>query len=155
MQRHLADSRRCEPRADRPSRARGFTLLELIATVAVVAVVSAAAAAGVRALTGAVTLESARVRLALAMMGAARSAYARQEPVEVIVEPGADHVTVRTVGREPATIALPAGARIESAPVARRVRFHASGLADNATIVIAAGSTRTATVVVNQRATVR
>jgi prepilin-type N-terminal cleavage/methylation domain-containing protein len=135
---------------------RGFTLLELCAVMALAALTAGLAVAGVTALERAGRLEGARLLVGLALTGAERAAYASGETVEAVVAEGADEVVVRGPGTEVDRVALPAGVVVTAAPARSRIRFRASGLADNATVKLAEpGYPGEATIVVNQRGLLR
>jgi hypothetical protein len=134
----------------------GASLLELLTVLAVGAVLAGAASHSVGGLGNVFAVETARTRIVLALLDARRIAYAHERTVVVRVEPGAREVVVDS-DVEPAPVSLPAGISISSAPATRRVRFFASGLADNATIVVERDGEAgvRGRIVVNQRGSIR
>lgn len=134
----------------------GFTLLELCAVMALAALTATMAVAGLGALEHAGRLEGARLLVGLTLMRAERAAYASGETVEAVVAEGASEVVVRGPEGDVYRVALPAGVLVTAAPARSRIRFHASGLADNATVKLAEPGRRgEATIVVNQRGLMR
>jgi type II secretory pathway pseudopilin PulG len=134
----------------------GATLLELLFTLAVVSTAAAMAGSAIRGLSRATTVETARLRTLATLLAARRRAYSDEATVQVDVAGGTDALTLRNPDGTNVRVALPAGTTVAHSVAAGRVRFFASGLADNATIVLAdTEALQQATVVVNQRALVR
>lgn len=124
--------------------------------MALAALTAGLAVAGLTALGRAGRLEGARILVALALLGAERAAYASGETVEAVVAEGSSEIVVRGPGSKLDRVALPGGVIVAGAPARSRIRFRASGLADNATVRLAEpGYGAEATVVVNQRGLVR
>jgi hypothetical protein len=101
-------------------------------------------------------LESARLTTVLALLEARRRAYLLETTAELVAEPGASELAVTAAGLPPARLALPAEISVSEIPRGGRIRFFASGLAENATIRLGtARGSDAVTVVVNQRGEVR
>lgn len=129
----------------------GATLLELAAAMSLGGLAAVAVLAGLRPLTDAARANAARAVLVEAMIEARRLAYRSEEPAAVSVPIGAVAVRILPSGRR---FELGRGVTVVAAPSDEAVEFRASGLADNATVTVAAGRS-TASVVVNQRGIVR
>lgn len=130
---------------------RGSTLLETTAALTLASTAAMATLSGLAPLACSVKVEAARRTLAGAMLTARRAAYAGASEVVVEAAAGASEVVVRPPGR---TLPLGNGVTLTSVPADGDVAFHASGLADNATVRVSCGQA-TASVVVNQRGVVR
>ena len=142
--------------AGRRPRDCGATLLEVLFTLAVVSTAAAMAGSAVRGLSLATSVETARLRTITTLLAARRRAYSDEATVQVDVAGGADALTLRNPDGTNVRVALPAGTTVAHSVAAGRVRFFASSLADNATIVLSdTDAVQQATVVVNQRALVR
>ena len=136
--------------------AAGTTLLELVVVLALAAVASATIGGAFHLLARGAALRAGRLSLSQALLAARRAAYLDQATAEARVVVDAREVTVVRSGKPPESYPLPAPVVIASAPARGGVRFFASGLADNATIGLAAGpADERAEVIVNQRGRVR
>jgi hypothetical protein len=135
----------------RPSSQAGGTLLDACAALALSSLAAATAVSGARPLACAVRVGAARTALAGALLEARREAYASEQ--NVVVEARAEDSVVTI---QPGARARPIGdgVRLAAVPADGNVQFRASGLADNATLVVACGDS-TASVVVNQRGVIR
>jgi Tfp pilus assembly protein FimT len=157
---HNAATTRCEKRPGpgaprsgcrKPPHERGASLLEAVVAMNIAATAMLAAATGLGPLLEATRLEAARSVVVEALREARRTAYATGEPAAVAVAVGSGAVVVLPGAR---TRELGRGVTIASAPSDGRVDFFATGLADNATVVLTSGNA-TASVVVNQRGVIR
>ncbi|HYB98574.1 MAG TPA: hypothetical protein VEC57_05505 [Candidatus Limnocylindrales bacterium] len=135
----------------RPGLTRGATMLELTMAMAVAGLLAALTAAGVRPLAASVAVEASRMAVLDALTEARRRAYERESNVQVELAAGSGSVVLQPGARKRR---LADGVAITAAPADGTIEFRASGLADNATVTLAAGAA-TATVVVNQRGVVR
>ncbi len=135
----------------------GFSLLETLAALAISAMVAAAALSGLNSLAANSHLNAARSTVVQALIDARLQAASRAETVELAI--GSRSLGPARAGGGAvlsAEVRLPAGTYVARAPARGRVRFFATGLADNATVVVAAsGSAGEASVVVNQRGMIR
>jgi len=133
----------------------GFTVLELLVALALGAVLLAAGALGLTALTAHVRLAGATETLAIALRSARVEALARHETVVVRFDrPGAGWSLETSRGSPVRHARLPAGVTIVETPARGRIHFGPLGVADNASVRLAAGRSRRL-VVVNQRGRVR
>ena len=136
-------------------RTAGFSLLELVAGLALTATVAGSATLALPPVVAKIRLAGAAHRLAAALRQARGRALARNARVDVRFDVGRNAWDVREVGGLALEAqALPAGVGFGSVPAGARVRFDTTGGAENATIVLAAG-TSVRRVVVNQRGRVR
>jgi hypothetical protein len=135
----------------RPASQAGGTLLDACAALALSSLAAATAVSGARPLACAVRVGAARTMLAGALLEARREAYAGEQNVVVEARAGESAVTVQPGAR---TRSLGEGVRLRSVPSDGNVQFRATGLADNATLVVECGES-TASVVVNQRGVIR
>lgn len=129
----------------------GFSLLESIVALALAGLTGAAAVAGAAALADSLRVETARRLVIDALLEGRRLAYLGETPVTVRVAVAASFVEIVPARRR---VELPGGVVILDAPADAGIDFRASGLADNATVVLANQRDR-ATIVVNQRGMVR
>ncbi len=138
-----------------PGNPSGASLLETLAALSIAAVAMTFGLQTARAVASTLRLEAARLITLRAMLGARRLAYASAGPV--VATPSARAIDVDAGPAGTRRFALPATTSIIEQPRSGRVRFHASGLADNATLVLGCASCgeTTTRVVVNQRAMVR
>ena len=132
-------------------RQRGVTLLETCAALALSSVAAIGILAGLKPLSCALRVEAGRTSLVSALLEARRAAYAHEASIVVETAAGRGDVVIRPPG---SVRGLGDGVTISSAPSDGNVQFHASGLADNATLAIAC-SNSVARVVVNQRGVIR
>jgi prepilin-type N-terminal cleavage/methylation domain-containing protein len=140
----------------RLGRSRGFTLLELLATVAIASLAAGLAVDAGSAWKHLAGLEGARLTTVLALLEARRRAYLTEATAELAAEPGTKELVVTAAGLTPVRLALPAEAVVREISRSGRIRFFASGLAENATIRLGSGTSDDAVaVVVNQRGEVR
>jgi len=117
---------------------------------------SAALVRGLGELRRVTTLERARQQLCLALRQAASIAYLRAVTVELRVLADGTQLSIRSGDAPPSRIDLPAAVRLIGAPRRGGLRFFASGLADNATFILAlTDGDKTSRVVVNQRGLIR
>jgi hypothetical protein len=135
----------------RPASQAGGTLLDACAALALSSLAAATAVSGARPLACAVRVGAARTALAGALLEARREAYAGEQNVVVEAHTGESAVTIQPGAR---ARSLGGGVHLRSVPADGNVQFRASGLADNATLVVACGES-TASVVVNQRGVIR
>ncbi len=133
------------------SATHGATLLETCAALALVAAAATSVLGGLRPLACAFEVEAARSMLIDAMLEARRLAYESESNVAVATVVGASSVRVQPSGKQRS---LGERVRISAAPSDGDVAFRGTGLADNATVSIACGSS-TASVIVNQRGVIR
>jgi len=130
----------------------GFGLLEAVVALAVAALAALAASLATREAISAIRLDIARCTLSLALLEARREAYARESTCELRVPRGATETVLLASERAPQATPLPRGIFVAATNRRAAVRFHGSGFADNATLVLADATTgRTVEVVVNQR----
>ena len=136
-------------------RTAGFGLVEVMAGLAVVMTTVGIGSTSLGGLVGSVRLSGAAERLASAFRAARSEALARGRAVEVRFDPPRRTWSVREDGGPVTTVEqLPVGVTFSSLPSALRLRFTATGAADNATVALAAGG-RVRRVIVNQRGRVR
>ena len=136
-------------------RTAGFTVLELVAGLAIAASVAGTAALRLPPVVASIRLAAAAHRLAATLRQARGRALAHDVRVDVVLDVARGTWTVRELGGAAlAPQALPGGVAFTSVPAAGRVRFTTVGGADNATVVLAAGSALRR-VIVNQRGRVR
>jgi len=135
---------------------RGLTLLEVLFALAVVSIAAGVAGSALRGLSRTTALETARLRTLTALLQARRRAYGREATCEVAAATGAVALTVRNPDGSTATVGLPPDTHVTHSVASGRVRFFASGLAENATIIVGTrDDTEQASVIVNQRGLVR
>ena len=132
-------------------RCRGASILEACASLALAGAVAATAVSGLRGLDCGLRVEAARSSLVSFLAEARRTAYAGEVEAGLAVDQGRGGFLLEPSGRRRD---LPGGVRVVAAPADGRVSFHASGLADNATIGLGCGAS-VASVVVNQRGVIR
>lgn len=130
---------------------RGATLIETCAALALATLAANVLVAGFRPLTCSLKVEAARGILQGALYEARRQAFLRETSVAVATPEGGSEVLV---GADESRRDLGDGVRLVSVPSDGNVLFHASGLADNATVRLACDSAA-ASVVVNQRGVIR
>ncbi|HYC54542.1 MAG TPA: hypothetical protein VEL28_06370 [Candidatus Binatia bacterium] len=130
---------------------RGATLIEMVAAMALAGLAASLIAAGLGQLTQAAALEAGRLTLVDALTEARLLSYEREAPAAVETAIGGMELRIRPDRKRRE---LPPGVSIADAPADQSIEFRASGLADNATIALRAGSS-TAAVVVNQRGVIR
>jgi hypothetical protein len=131
-------------------------MLEILATLALTAVCAQTGAGAMTVLSRSIGVEAARLRVMGALVEARRAAYASQQTVEVAAAAGERDVVVTRAGETLASYALPRDASIRRSNAAGRVRFFASGFAENATIVVGADDVADEpSIVVNQRGAIR
>lgn len=136
--------------------AAGSSLLELVFTLAVTSAAAGIAGSTISGLAGASYIQTARLRTLTTLLEARRRAYGNEATVQVDVASGAGSLTVHDPDGTSEEVALPPGVVVTGAPTTGRVRFFASSLADNATIVLGdTAGTGTASIVVNQRGLLR
>jgi prepilin-type N-terminal cleavage/methylation domain-containing protein len=137
-------------------RSRGFTLVELLATVAIASLAAGLAIDAGGAWKHLADLEGARLTTVLALLEARRRAYLTESTAELVAEPRASELSVTAAGLPPVRLTLPAAISVREIPRGGRIRFFASGLAENATIRLGTETGGDAVVVVvNQRGEVR
>ena len=130
---------------------RGASLIEMAMATALAGLLATAGVAALRPLSSAASLEAARLTLIDALIEARRRAYETEAAASVFVSVGSGSLRVEPDG---GSRSLGAGVSITSAPADSSIQFRASGLADNATVRLAAGGAA-AVVVVNQRGMIR
>lgn len=136
-------------------RGGGFTMVELVATMALAAVVLGTGAVSLPPLVASVRLGAAAQRLAATLRQARGRALERNVRIEVRLDAGHHTWRVREWGGiDVETHQLPAGVTFVGLPASGQVRFGTTGVSDNATITLAAG-TGVRRVIVNQRGRVR
>ena len=134
-----------------PRTLHGTTLLETAAALALAGIAAATALAGLKPLACAFEVEAARSSLVGALVEARRLAYATQSNVSLEAHAGDAEARLQPVGH---LRGLARDVHFLSTPADGDVQFRASGLAENATLVIGCGDS-TASVVVNQRGVIR
>jgi hypothetical protein len=143
----------------RGERARmgGMSVLELVAAVGITTFAAGLAGGALGAMGRAVSVQSGRVRVMTALLEARRRAYGAETTIEVAGRTGDHAVTIHLPVGEEIRRELPAGTELARSPASGRVRFFASGLADNATFAVGAtgGGAGEERIVVNQRGLVR
>lgn len=135
------------------ARISGLSLLEVLVALAISSLAAAALAAAAGRTLDALRLGAARRTTVLALLDARRRAYLTHRASEVSARIGSDTFRVRSPAGDQA-YRLPPGVLVSGLPARGYVRFHASGLADNATIVLAGGAAEVR-VVINQRGRIR
>jgi general secretion pathway protein H len=135
---------------------RGFTVIETLAVIAIVAVVAGAGTTALGSLAATLRLATEARTLAQSMRAARARAMAEGEPIEVRFDAAASRWAIVSVpdGRMRRQEVLSLPLRFAALPLRARIRFDASGDAENGTIEMAtpAASRR---IVVNQRGRVR
>jgi len=117
---------------------------------------SAALVGGLGELRRATTLERGRQQLCLVLRRAASLAYLRATTVELHVLANGTQLSISSGDAQPISTDLPSAVRVTGAPRRRGLRFFASGLADNATFILALkDGDKASRVVVNQRGLIR
>lgn len=136
-------------------RSEGFTVAELLLGLLVAAAVGGTAALQVPSLVAAIRLGGTAYRLAASLRQARGQALERNVRIDVRFDAtGRVWEVGEAGGRVFARERLPPGVVFRSLPSSARVRFGTTGTAENATVVLGAGS-GTRRVVVNQRGRVR
>ena len=134
---------------------RGFTLIETLVAIALAAVLASAAALAASSLATALRLGATVRTLAQTMRETRARAMAEGAALDVVFDATTSSWRIQSLdGTTRRTQALPAPVRFTSLPVSPRVRFDATGSANNATIALGAG-VATCRIVVNQRGRVR
>ena len=144
-------------RMAKPTASSGASLLELIAAIGVTALAATLSGGALARLGRATSVQSARVLVMSALLDARRRAYAADATTDVTVRAEDSVVTVHTAEGQSIASRLPPGSIITGSVASGRVRFFASGLADNATVTVGGtdGAAAEERVVVNQRGLVR
>jgi Tfp pilus assembly protein FimT len=136
-------------------RIHGASLLELLVCLVLLATIARTGALRLPEILAGVRLSGTTHRLSAALRQARGRALERGGPVEIVLDEVAGVWEMRdSNGSSLEREMLPRGISFTGWPASRRVRFSAIGTADNATIVLGAGSV-TRRVVVNQRGRVR
>ena len=136
-------------------RMHGASLLELLVCLVLLATIASTGALRLPEILAGVRLSGTTHRLSAALRQARGRALERGGPVEIVLDEVAGVWEMRdSNGSSLEREMLPRGVSFTGWPANRRVRFSAIGTADNATIVLGAGSV-TRRVVVNQRGRVR
>lgn len=136
-------------------RVTGFTLVELLIGLVLAAAVVGTTAVRLPPVVASIRLAGAAHRLAAALRQARGRALERNVRVDVRFDGPARRWDVAEVGGDVVdTQVLPPGVGWVGLPPGDRVRFGTVGTADNATVVLGAG-TAIRRVVVNQRGRVR
>jgi len=145
----------------RRGRTAGTSVLELVATMTFTMLVAGAGAASMEAFSRSIGVEAARLRVLGALVEARRTAYASEGTVEAAIPTGAHQVTLSRAGQVLSVHTLPRGTSVVHANATGRVRFFASGFAENATFTVGADTDAAdaahdeRSIVVNQRGTIR
>ncbi len=131
---------------------QGFSLLELVISLALSAAAVAGIAAASRTMMTALQLTAAKHTATLAMLRARRAAYLGHRTIALELHKGARGLGPGLSGQSAAVsgFAFAPGITLRNVPARGRLRFYASGLADNATIVLGTDDATTS-IVVNQR----
>jgi type II secretory pathway pseudopilin PulG len=136
--------------------ARGLALLEVLFVLAVTSIAASAAGGALRGLSRTTELETARLRTLTTLLDARRRAYGEEATCEVAAATGASTLTLRASDGSVQNVALPPDTHVTHSVASGRVRFFATGLAENATIVVGTrDDAEQASVIVNQRGLVR
>lgn len=134
---------------------RGASLAELLAVLALVGIATTTTLSGIGAWQAQARLQSAQRQVTQALIRARLSAYTRAADARVVVT-APTALELQRDGRPTQTISLPPDVVVASAPADNDVRFRASGLADNATLVLRNTATANEVkIIVNQRGVVR
>jgi len=128
----------------RRSHEHGFSLLELVISLALSAAAVAGIAAASRTMMAALQLAAAKHTATLALLSARRAAYLGHQNAELKLRKGARGLAAGS------SFDFAPGITLRDVPARGRLRFYASGLADNATITLGTDDA-TAGIVVNQR----
>ncbi|HEY2776040.1 MAG TPA: hypothetical protein VGK20_18510 [Candidatus Binatia bacterium] len=129
----------------------GISLLDACAALALSSIAAVVMVRGAKPMACAIRVETARSTLIDSLLEARRSAYEMEAKAWVEARAGSSSVAVRPSGKN---YSLGDGVALQSVPADGTVSFQASGLADNATLVLAC-TDATASVVVNQRGVIR
>ncbi len=133
----------------------GFGLTEALATMLLVAILAREATLAAAGLAATLRVAAATRTLAQTMRETRARAMAEGIALEVTFDATAGRWAIRTSdGTVRRTDPLPAPVRFVSLPASARIRFGATGTADNGTIVLGAGGSA-GRIVVNQRGRVR
>ena len=136
-------------------RARGFTLLEVVAGLGLAMVLAGVGAVQLVALVQTARLAGAAREVATALRLARGIALSGDASIEVRFDPERALCETRErAGTLLSTRWLPPGVGFAALPARSRVLFGGLGSAENATVTLAAGA-RTRSVIVNQRGRVR
>lgn len=136
-------------------RTRGGTLAEAVITIGLVGMVAGLGVPRLVELARAARVAGAARAVAATLRAARARAIAGAGPVEVRFDAPARHLVVSERDGTPLEIRpLPAGVGFGALPARASVRFGQLGLAENATVTLAAGG-HARSVVVNQRGRVR
>jgi len=135
---------------------RGFVLLDLVFALALVAVAAGMAGNAMHGLSRATAVETARLRTLSALLQTRRCAYRHESACEIAAASGATALVLRDADGADSTVSLPVDTRVIHSAATGRVRFFATGFAENATIVLGTqdGGQQTG-IVVNQRGLIR
>jgi general secretion pathway protein H len=136
-------------------RKRGITQIEVLVVLAVMATVAAAALPAMTTLGAALRLAASVRTLTETLRETRARALAEGEALDARFDPttGAWRVETAT-GTIRRVETLPSPLRFTALPAGNRIRFGASGTAENGTIVVGAGAL-SRRIVVNQRGRVR
>lgn len=145
---------RRRPKSQHCPGAQGHTLVELAAALSIAAVAAIGVVSGATSLRDAVSLLTGRQRVAGALEYARRESYRRGETAELRTDSNGRTLRVTIAGVSGREFTLQRS-RVIDRPARGRVRFFASGLAENATFTIAAASGGEADIIVNQRGEIR
>jgi len=133
-----------------------MVMLDVLVTLVVVSITANIAGSAITSLARATVVETARLRTLRTLLRARRAAYGAEGTAEVAVAAGADALTLRNPDGSTLRIELPPDTHVAHAAASGRVRFFGTGLADNATIVLATlDDAQQASVIVNQRGLLR
>jgi prepilin-type N-terminal cleavage/methylation domain-containing protein len=134
---------------------RGFTLIETLVAVAIAAIAARTTVLATASLAASLRVGASTRTLAQTMRETRARAMAEGESLDVVFDAPTSRWTVRTLdGSIRRAEPLPDPVRFLSLPARAGVRFTATGMADNATIVL--GTSRsTGRIIVNQRGRVR
>ena len=134
---------------------RGFTQIEVLVVLAVITTIAATALPAMTSLGAALRLAASVRTLTETLRETRARALAEGEALDALFDPTTGTWRVQTAaGTRRRLEMLPAPLRFTALPASNRIRFGATGTAENGTIVVGSGAL-SRRIVVNQRGRVR